>query len=416
MKAPKWINEKRFVLALFLFNLGFYLFRIWEPVFTYFDEKPFYINAARAYLTGSHDPNPEHPPLAKLIMATGIKIFGDNPFGWRGLGVLLAALAVVTTYFLAKRLTGSKRIGAIAALLLTFDFGWFVSARVATLEVYLVSFLVFASFFAVRLFQEKKLWNLVPLGLFLGASFATKWTGALLIFWICLFLLVFWKEKLLVKIASFVFIGALVALVYLASYLPYLGRHTWTDLVSLHKWMVAYHTSFIPYLQNKYFEKHPNTEFYAYPSWAWIFDPTFTYLAEYKEKVWTKTILFLYNPIVLWGGFFSAGYLFIQQFRKMNKLYVFLVGSFLALYLPWFASPRFAITYYLVAGLPFLAICFGIVLNKYWQKRPTVVLGVLLAFVSAFIIYYPMLSFMKVPYLYSRVITGVIGFTEAPVK
>lgn len=416
MKFPDWLTEKRFVLGLFIFNLSLYLFRIWTPAFTYFDEKPFYIRAAKAYLTGAHDPNPEHPPLAKLLMAAGIKLFGDNPFGWRSLGVLVAALAVVTTYFLAKRLSGSRKIAAVAALLLTFDFGWFVSARVATLEIYLTSFLVFASFFAVKLYQEKKLVNVVWLGVFLGAAFATKWTAVLLSGWILLFLWFFWREKVKVKLGAYLLIGAIVAFVYLSSYLPYLANHSFADLINLHHWMVSYHTVFIPYLQNQYFLKYPDSQFYAYPSWAWVFDPTFTYLAEFKDKEWTRTILFLFNPIVLWGGFLSAGYLFIEQFRSKDKNMIFLIGAFLALYLPWFLSPRFAITYYLVAALPFLAICFGVVLYRFWAKRSTLVVAVLVGVVAAFIIYYPMLAFVKVPYFYSRTITGIVEFTTAPTR
>jgi dolichyl-phosphate-mannose-protein mannosyltransferase len=32
----------------------------------------------------------EHPPLAKLLILTGIKMFGDNPWGWRTLPLFSA--------------------------------------------------------------------------------------------------------------------------------------------------------------------------------------------------------------------------------------------------------------------------------------------------------------------------------------
>ena len=46
-----------------------------------FDEKAYYLEAARSYLQNRDDPNMEHPPLGKMFIAAGIKVFGDNPYG-----------------------------------------------------------------------------------------------------------------------------------------------------------------------------------------------------------------------------------------------------------------------------------------------------------------------------------------------
>ena len=72
-----------------------------------FDEA-YYVNAARV-IDGIHpppgvsyadaplhkDPNAEHPQLAKLIIAGGIKVFGDNPWGWRLGSVLFGMIALI---------------------------------------------------------------------------------------------------------------------------------------------------------------------------------------------------------------------------------------------------------------------------------------------------------------------------------
>ena len=84
-----------------------------------FDEA-YYVNAARV-IDGIHppagdpyagaplhkDPNAEHPQLAKLIMAGGIELFGDNPWGWRIGSVIFGLLAIVAMYALVRAAGGS---------------------------------------------------------------------------------------------------------------------------------------------------------------------------------------------------------------------------------------------------------------------------------------------------------------------
>ena len=75
-----------------------------------FDEK-YYVNAARIML-GHHlpadatyadsppgsDPNSEHPPLGTLMIAGTMKLFGDNPWGWRTSAVVLGIVALLAHY------------------------------------------------------------------------------------------------------------------------------------------------------------------------------------------------------------------------------------------------------------------------------------------------------------------------------
>ena len=44
--------------------------------------------AARALLALSAPANIEHPPFAKELIAIGMRLFGDNPFGWRFMSTL----------------------------------------------------------------------------------------------------------------------------------------------------------------------------------------------------------------------------------------------------------------------------------------------------------------------------------------
>ena len=85
-----------------------------------------------------------HPPLGKLLIGVGEHFFGMNSFGWRISAVVFGSLLVFFTIRLARRLSRSTLIGAIAGILLTFDGLAFVMSRIALLDIFQAFFLVAA--------------------------------------------------------------------------------------------------------------------------------------------------------------------------------------------------------------------------------------------------------------------------------
>ena len=69
-------------VVIALVFLAMCLWRLTIPSKPFFDEVH-YLPAARAVLALSYPANPEHPPLAKELIAVGIAVFGDRPLGWR---------------------------------------------------------------------------------------------------------------------------------------------------------------------------------------------------------------------------------------------------------------------------------------------------------------------------------------------
>jgi dolichyl-phosphate-mannose-protein mannosyltransferase len=83
------------------------------PDHLYFDEVH-YVPAARQMLEPVMSTpllNPMHPPLAKQLIAVSIRIFGDNPLGWRYSAALFGA--VITRAgccgFLSRWRSGASR-------------------------------------------------------------------------------------------------------------------------------------------------------------------------------------------------------------------------------------------------------------------------------------------------------------------
>lgn len=119
-----------------------------------FDEL-YYVNAARVILgwevpegmpyagaEPGHDPNVEHLPLAKVIIAGSMRAFGDNAYGWRLPSVLFGTLAVAALYLMVRRLTRRPWLALFAAFIFSFDNLVFVHGRIATLDIFMLALLL----------------------------------------------------------------------------------------------------------------------------------------------------------------------------------------------------------------------------------------------------------------------------------
>jgi dolichyl-phosphate-mannose--protein O-mannosyl transferase len=90
-----------------------------------------------------------HPPLGKWMIASGIKIFGFNSFGWRIAAALVGIATILMITRIAHRLFGSLVLACAAGLLMAFDGMEFVLSRVALLDIFLMFWIVVAFGFLV---------------------------------------------------------------------------------------------------------------------------------------------------------------------------------------------------------------------------------------------------------------------------
>ena len=144
-----------------------------------FDEK-YYVNAARViihittpegdpYHTArlGTDPNAEHPALAKLMIAAGMKVFGDGPLGWRIAPIIFGTLGLLAMYWLVRAAGGHAWLALGAASLFALDNLMMVHGRIATLDIFTVTFMMVAVAAWLR-----RWW--VPAGILLGLAACTK--------------------------------------------------------------------------------------------------------------------------------------------------------------------------------------------------------------------------------------------------
>lgn len=127
-----------------------------------FDES-YYVNAARVIdhieppsglpyhgAPLGRDPNAEHPQLAKLAIAAGIKVFGDNPLGWRVPSILFAAIALLALYALVRACGGGEWLAVGACAVMALDNLMLVHGRIGTLDIYAVAMMLVSAALYMR--------------------------------------------------------------------------------------------------------------------------------------------------------------------------------------------------------------------------------------------------------------------------
>jgi hypothetical protein len=96
-------------LAVLLFALAeaVFLIRLPIPHQLVFDEIH-YVPAARTLISLAGPANIEHPLLGKSLIAVGMLLFGDTPFGWRFMATLAGSGTVVSMFATTWQITGSE--------------------------------------------------------------------------------------------------------------------------------------------------------------------------------------------------------------------------------------------------------------------------------------------------------------------
>ena len=105
---------------------------------TYYDEAYFdeiyHPRTAWEHIRGIEPYEISHPPLGKLIMGVGIRLFGMTPFGWRFMGTLFGVGMLPLLYVFLKNLFGRTSIATCGTILLAADFMHLTQTRLATID------------------------------------------------------------------------------------------------------------------------------------------------------------------------------------------------------------------------------------------------------------------------------------------
>lgn len=392
----------------------------------YFDEI-YHARTAYEFLHDMRSYENTHPPLGKILIALGVSLFGMNPFGWRIVGVLFGIAMLPVLYLFAKRLTGYTPTAALTCWIFAFDFMHFAQTRIATIDVYIVFFIICMYYFLYR-FLTADYWAsgrklFLPLalcGLFMGFGVACKWTGVYagigmgILFFVHLALLaemyfqakknpggktgtysnrdilsVFPGRTRQVILFCIFFFVLVPGLIYLLSYLPFRDGSSSGLFVRMwgnQKTMFNYHS------------KLNATHYFASPYYEWplLVRPIWYYSGKLSPTL-REGISSFGNPLVWWTGIPAFLYMVYLYLKKKDKNAFFLLVGYLAQYIPWFFVTRITFIYHYFPSVVFVVLMIGYgarCLLRKASRRMT--LAVLLLYGAAvfglFLLFYPVLS------------------------
>ncbi|MBI4036375.1 phospholipid carrier-dependent glycosyltransferase [Candidatus Daviesbacteria bacterium] len=342
-----------------------------------------------------------HPPLAKLIDAMGILVFGVNSFGWRVVNVGLGVGIIFLIYLIARSLFPDKKtIALVASFIASLDGLLLVQSRINMNDIVIV-FFILVSFLAFIKYKtgppEEKNVRLLILSICLGLTIATKWTGAYLLiaigFWIGLEKInhdikEFKKLSLFLVIKDFIILSSIFIfipfIIYTFTYTQYfLLGGSWNNFLELQKQMWWYNTNL------------KATHDYGSPWWSWPFNlyPVWYFVDYQKDKI--ANIFASGNPLVFWTGVLAI-ILTIFDFLKTRSrnLFIILLGYFI-FWLPWALSPRVMFLYHYSPSIPFLVLALGYQVDKIKDK--SFVMALLILMFLSFLLFFPFFTGIPLP-------------------
>lgn len=371
------LNQKTWIVILLILLLAFVI-RIWQidKVSEFIFDEVYFVKFAQNYLSGASFFD-IHPPLGKLIIALGIIIFGDNPFGWRIMPAIFGTLTILAVYLSGKEL-GGKIMGFFAASILFFDGMILVYSRTGLIDIFLICFLSFAFAFFLRFTNTHKLTSLALAGLFLGLASSVKYIGALMFLVFIVVMIVkkvsFWKN-----IKSYIiFLIVLPLVIYIGFFL--FNFHGKDFLYQVFQW----HWQSFNYNINLT-DGHP----YASKWWGWflLIRPIWLY---YKDNSGSLVgIDGIGNPLIWWSSVVVVPLLFLDAIRHKKSPLIILAG-FLIFWLFWAFFKRVLFLYHALASFIFLSLGISWYLKEFWQLPKTRIwvaiylLAILLFFIFLF--------------------------------
>lgn len=375
----------------------------------HFDEV-YYVRTAEEYLKMREVYEWTHPPLGKLLVASGILLFGFNPYGWRIMGALISTLMIPVIYVLGKRMFKSRAAATFSASLLALDFMHFTMGRIATPETFAVFFNLASILFFYDNYRglldegELKKTSIFLGSVFFTLGFSTKWYTIFgLMGQLFLLMLAFFKNRrcsekgspmkarrLFAQLVLTLIFSLLVSIgIYLSTFIPHLLMgHNLYDVYALQWQMFGYHSGLKA--------EHPFSS--AWWSWPLSIRPLWLTVDNIREG-WVSTVVAMGNPLIWWMGAVFAIIIADRAVRNRDETGIFLTATLLFQWLPFASMSRCLFIYHFFINVPIVIFVSTYFLNEYWRNPSgrIYVVAYMIATAIVFALFYPVISGYPIP-------------------
>ncbi len=391
------------IAAILTFALSIRLWRLSLPTGYIFDEV-YYAKNANSLLSSAVELDAQgqaefvvHPPFGKWLIAIGIRLFGNEEFGWRFASVIFGTLSILLIYLIVKKLFNSEFLSITAALLMAFDGLNLVMSRVALLDIFLMFFILLSIYFLI-------INNLWLSGSAIGLALSIKWSAAFLIPLVILFVVVYNKvtfRNLFKVMGQFTLLPISI---YFASWSGWIfSSQGWArqseSNVFASLW--NYHLQILDFHQGLD-DKHA----YQANPWSWLVlgRPTSFYYESPSDcgaEKCAQEILAIGTPLLWWISIFAVAITFGFLVTKLERAAAIILLGFAGTYLPWFfIQSRTTFYFYSISTLPFLIFaliyCFNQLLNSAIYRKYIISFVILVAI--NFIYFLPIYLGISIPY------------------
>lgn len=405
---------KRYVpiTLITLFSLFLRLWNLNKPKGFIFDEV-YYAKNANSLITHGVELNSAnqsefvvHPPLGKWLIGIGIKLFGNNEFGWRISAAVFGTLSILLIYLIAQRLFNSYLLSNIAAGLMALDGLNLVMSRVALLDIFLMFFILLATY----LFMSNQYWLT---GIALGMATGIKWSGAYLIPIFLILSVNFVRTGLirqaLIRISQFIIIPIFT---YLITWSGWLFTSNGWD----RNWAATQPKALLPDVIRNLWHYHSeilnfhtgldDTHSYSANPWSWLIlgRPTSFFYETPKNCGATscsQEILAIGTPLLWWSAVIALVVVIGYWLSKREPITTLIITGLAATYLPWFFfQSRTMFYFYAVSISPFLILALVFLISKLIEAgvdRGWIYLFISVIFLN-FIYFLPIWVGIEIPY------------------
>lgn len=351
----------------------------------YFDET-YYVAQARERLESLEPQDrPAHPPLGTWMIAGGIAVVGDEPLGWRIVPALSGVATVGLAYLLAVDVWRRRAVGVLAAALVALDALGLVVSRVAILDGLQAPLALVALLTALRWARHRRTGWLLATGVALGAITSIKWNGALLLLavagWMALVTLAGdgrrWHRPVR-AVAIGAAVAAIAATTYVATYASWFVDYEDTETAAQRcEELGACGTGAVDRARSWVWEQRERADYHdrlpaTHPDratpleWVALSDPVTIYRARCVDgspgcsaAPPTRRILVTGNPALWWPALAAIPVVGAVAVRRRRADLALVAAAPLALWLPWFASPKPGFQYFLTPFAPLLAVALA---------------------------------------------------------